>query len=228
VIDPLPQVLVFDMDGVLVDVSASYREAIRRTVEHFTGRLVDHARIQDYKNRGGFNNDWDLAHALIREFGLEVAYPEVVGRFQRIFLGEDGDGLIRCERWIPRPGLLERLAERFRLAIFTGRLRQEARITLGRFAGGLRFDPVVAHEDVERPKPAPEGLVKIAAAAGGARLCYIGDTVDDARCAQAAGAAFLGIAAACNPRREELAGLLFREGALAVIEDVNRLEDLLA
>ena len=30
--------LVFDMDGVLVDVTESYRETIVRTVEHFTGK----------------------------------------------------------------------------------------------------------------------------------------------------------------------------------------------
>lgn len=222
-----PQVLVFDMDGVLVDVSASYRETIRRTVEYFTGRLVDHARIQDYKNRGGFNNDWDLAHALIRELGRDVPYMEVVERFQLIFLGSEGDGLIRAERWIPRPGLLERLAERFRLAVFTGRLRQEAELTLQRFAASVAFDPIVAHEDVVQTKPAPEGLLKIAALAGGAPLCYVGDTVDDARCARAAQASFIGVAAPANPRRAELARLLAWEGALAVIEDVNQLEDVL-
>ena len=32
------EVLVFDMDGVLVDVTESYREAIRQTVSYFTGR----------------------------------------------------------------------------------------------------------------------------------------------------------------------------------------------
>ena len=34
------RILVFDMDGVLVDVTESYREAIQQTVEHFTGRLM--------------------------------------------------------------------------------------------------------------------------------------------------------------------------------------------
>ena len=33
-------VLVFDMDGVLVDVTESYREAIAQTVEHFTGARI--------------------------------------------------------------------------------------------------------------------------------------------------------------------------------------------
>ena len=32
-----PDVIVFDMDGVLVEVTQSYREAIRETVRHFTG-----------------------------------------------------------------------------------------------------------------------------------------------------------------------------------------------
>jgi phosphoglycolate phosphatase-like HAD superfamily hydrolase len=33
-------VIVFDMDGVLVDVTESYRETIRQTVQHFTGQEI--------------------------------------------------------------------------------------------------------------------------------------------------------------------------------------------
>ena len=33
--------LFFDMDGVLVDVSRSYRRAIEETVSHFTGREIE-------------------------------------------------------------------------------------------------------------------------------------------------------------------------------------------
>ncbi len=38
--------LVFDMDGVLVDVNESYREAIAQTVEHFTGSKPSREQIQ--------------------------------------------------------------------------------------------------------------------------------------------------------------------------------------
>lgn len=225
---PLPDVLVFDMDGVLVDVSRSYRETIRRTVERFTGQLPSHEQIQALKNRGGMNNDWDLAFALIRELGAAPSYGEVVEQFQRIFWGRDGDGLILEERWIPQPGLLERLAARSRLAIFTGRLRQEAQHTLRRFAAGIRFDPVIAHEDVERAKPAPDGLLKIARAFPARTLWYFGDSVDDARSARAASVPFVGVAPAGHPNREELARLLEAEGAMAVLASVNELEELLA
>src|SRR3954467_6198177 len=127
-----PDVLVFDMDGVLVEVSESYREAIRETVRHFTGAIVSHDTIQDFKNAGGWNNDWLLSQRLIQDLGQNVPYVDVVEYFNRIFLGENGDGLIQRERWLPGPGLLDELRRNATLAIFTGRAKYEADITLGR------------------------------------------------------------------------------------------------
>lgn len=67
----LPKLIVFDMDGVLIDVSGSYRETVRKTARFFfTGAkgfenlpdplfpLTDLAAL---KQTGGLNNDWDLA-----------------------------------------------------------------------------------------------------------------------------------------------------------------------
>ena len=39
-------VLIFDVDGVLVDVGESYRETIARTVEHVTGVKPAREQIQ--------------------------------------------------------------------------------------------------------------------------------------------------------------------------------------
>ena len=39
---------------------------------------------------------------------VEVAYNTVVNAFNDLFLGENGDGLITRERWLPKPGLMER------------------------------------------------------------------------------------------------------------------------
>ena len=64
--------LVFDMDGVLVDVSESYRETIQRTVEHFTGEKITRDKIQDWKNQGGWNDDWVLSNHLIGLAGVKV------------------------------------------------------------------------------------------------------------------------------------------------------------
>ncbi len=219
--------IVFDMDGVLVDVTDSFRETIIRTVAHFAGAAVTHAQIQDYKNQGGFNDDWKLSHYIIRKHGVDVEFQTVVDYFQRVFRGNGTDGLILRERWIAREGLLERLNRRFGFALFTGRLRREAEFTLNRFAPALRFDPIVGMEDVTALKPAPEGLLKIVAGAAGRKIWYVGDTVDDARCARAAGVPFIGIAAPAAQRREELVSLFHSESAAAVLDDINQLESVI-
>jgi HAD superfamily phosphatase len=221
------QLIVFDMDGVLVDVTESYRESIARTVEHFAGVTITRPQIQDYKNQGGFNDDWKLSHHIITQHGVDVEFQTVVDYFQGLFHGNGTDGLILRERWMARDGLFDRLAARFDLAIFTGRMRWEAEVTLNRFAPSLRFDPIVGMQDVTALKPAPEGLLKIAAAAGDRKIRYIGDTVDDARCARAAAVPFIGIASPNSLRRDELAALFQAENAIAILDDINQLESVL-
>jgi HAD superfamily phosphatase len=213
------QMMVFDMDGVLVDVTESYRETIVKTVEHFTGKTISRDSIQDYKNQGGWNNDWLLSQKICRDFGVELAYGTVVEYFNYLFLDQ---GMIHRERWLPRDGFLDRVGSKFDLAIFTGRTTEEAEITLKREGVRDRF-LLVSANDVENEKPAPEGLLKIAAMHPSKKLLYIGDTVDDARCAKAAYVPFIGIAARNSPRRDELVDLLRLEGAIQLIEDINEI-----
>ena len=97
------------MDGVLTEVSESYRESIVQTVEHFTGQRITRDLIQEYKNQGGWNNDWALSKQIAADLGVDVEYNQVVDRFNEIFLGANGGGLIQNESWFPKPGLLERL-----------------------------------------------------------------------------------------------------------------------
>lgn len=223
-----PEVIVFDMDGVLVEVMQSYREAIRETVRHFTGKTVSHDVIQDFKNAGGWNNDWLLSHRLIQDLGIQVEYPSVVDYFNRIFLGENGDGLILREQWMPRNGLLENLSRHASLAIFTGRARYEADTTLTRYASNITFDPLVTDDSVANPKPAPDGLLLIKQHYPDKRIWYLGDTVDDARSAQAADVPFIGVSTPHNPRHAEITQILRQYGAFEVIPDINDLELLLS
>jgi HAD superfamily phosphatase len=221
-----PDVIVFDMDGVLVEVTESYREAIRETVRHFTGDLVSHDLIQDFKNAGGWNNDWLLSQRLIQDRGKSVDYSEVVDHFNAVFLGQNGDGLIRREKWLPRPGMLEGLSQCAKLAIFTGRAKYEVDVTLARNADGIVFDPIVTDDSVPKPKPAPDGLNLIRNEFPGKEIWYLGDTVDDARSALFAGVPFIGVSTPHNPRHAEITEILHKFGAFQVISDINDLEAL--
>lgn len=223
----MDSIIVFDMDGVLTEVSESYREAIVQTVEHFTGHQITRDLIQEYKNQGGWNNDWALSQKIAADLGVNVDYGDLVSRFNERFLGRNGDGLIQRERWFPQAGLLARLSSRYELAIFTGRLRYEADISLNRFASDLRFDPIICSDDVVNGKPAPDGLHSIQRMRPGRKLIYVGDTVDDARSARAAGVPFIGIAAESHSRRGDLVKLFEQERAVAIIENINEIEGAL-
>jgi HAD superfamily phosphatase len=215
------------MDGVLAEVTESYREAIVQTVEHFTGKHIARDLIQDYKNQGGWNNDWALSQKIAADLGVEIPYNVVIDYFNEIFIGKNGDGLIQREHWFPKAGLLERLRQRFALAIFTGRLQYEAEITLKRFAPDCPFDPLLCAEHVIKSKPDPEGLLAIQRRHPDRKLWYVGDTVDDARSARAAGVPFIGIAAHNHSRRDEILRLFREEQAVAVLENVNEIEGAL-
>jgi len=218
-------IIVFDMDGVLVDVTGSYRAVISDTIHHYTGLTPSNEEIQDWKNRGGYNNDWLLCHHFCREAGVDVDYQTLVDYFNDSFFGPNDDGLILREKWIPADGLLGRLAAR--LAIFTGRDRRELNATLTRLQLHNQFYPLVTAESVAHGKPAPDGLLLIQKEFPGAHLVFVGDTVDDARSAASAQVPFIGIAAPDSPRREALVAALRHAGAIAVIEDINQIEGVL-
>lgn len=67
--------IVFDMDGVIIDVSNSYREVVRQTTKQFFSPaaaakplpepLFELSDLAVVKQSGGLNNDWDLTFAVI-------------------------------------------------------------------------------------------------------------------------------------------------------------------
>ena len=57
------EAVVLDIDGVLVDVADSYRRAIVESVEYVYGDTIEKAAVQQFKDAGGFNNDWTLTDA---------------------------------------------------------------------------------------------------------------------------------------------------------------------
>jgi len=77
--------IVFDMDGVIMDVSASYRDVVRRTAGLFfqpargaqklPDPLFELSDLAAVKQSGGLNNDWDLTFAVICLFSALVDRP---------------------------------------------------------------------------------------------------------------------------------------------------------
>lgn len=190
--------IIFDIDGVLVDVSESYREAIRLSAEDFLGRKVEPSEVDGIKGIAGMNNDWDAAYALFK--GLKSAegiereseeYAKIKGKFQELYLG----GLRDKEKLIIREDTLRELRERgIALGIVTGRPREEALYVLGKlvpefFAG----ECIIAMEDCEYEKPDARPIKLAIKRMGCKSPTYIGDTISDAIAARNAGIPFVSV-----------------------------------
>lgn len=223
--------LLFDMDGVLVDVSRSYRRAIEETVEHFTGRQIGENAIQRYKNYGGFEDDWKLTHAIITDTAMEVPLSRVVEEFQDRYRGDDWDGFITEEPPLIEDETLDTLhGDECLLGIVTGRPEEEAEWTLDHQAWTDYFPLLVGKEKQgERQKPDPfplEHSLTMLAAAGcnldPQEVAYVGDSVDDMKAARKANMWAIGVVPP-YVNTEDHEPLLKERGAHVVIEDPNEL-----
>lgn len=225
--------LFFDMDGVLVDVSRSYRRAIEETVEHFTGRKIGENAIQRYKNYGGFEDDWKLTHAIITDTAMEVPISRVVEEFQDRYRGEDWDGFITEEPALIDDDTLDSLDDDYLLGIVTGRPEEEAQWTLDHHDWLSHFPLVVGKEkqgDRQKPDPFPlEHSLTMLAAAGCdlalEEVAYVGDSVDDMVAARKAGMWSVGVVPPYVDE-DEHEPLLKERGAHVVIDDPNELPEI--
>lgn len=150
--------LIFDMDGIIVDVSRSYREAIRQTAGYFLKRNVLMSEVNAIKNKIGMNNDWDATYVLINRPTID--YESVRAYFQKIYL----DDLINNEKL---------LIPKQKLKLLKNKLEKI-------------FDCIVALEDVVNSKPFPDSLLAVIKKLDLKQTVYIGDSPSDVLAARAA------------------------------------------
>ena len=224
-----PKLVIFDVDGVLVDVHGSFHKSIVDTVRFFTGRRVTYAEIHRWKNRSGYNDDWRLTTDWVASLGKEVPYEDVKAQFQRFYWGARArPGNVSKEKWLVTQKRLERWSQRAELALFTGRTRRELNHTLKGTVAKRIFRRVVTMDDVKKGKPDPEGLRLLLNGASSRDALYLGDNIDDALSAQRADVPFLGVLPHGSDAHQARAAKLRELGAIEILHSVRDLEKLWA
>ena len=199
----LRALLLFDIDGVIRDVSNSYRRALAQTVARFSGWTPDPPVIDALKAEGRWNNDWEASLELLRRRRQQqpsLCMPsrhELVDVFSGFYFGRDATGNV-CDcpdQWngtiCNEPLLVQRqLFEDLSRAgvgwgFVSGAEPPSARYVLEHRLG-LVNPPLMAMGDAP-DKPDPTGFLALAerlATAAGVPpaqlpIGYLGDTVAD-------------------------------------------------
>ena len=163
------------MDGVLVDVRSSYRQAIIETCAAF-GATVDHDAIEKVKAEGDANDDWIVTYRLLESVGVKTTLGDVTAEFERRYQG----GLWENETSLVAAAALRELKRSFKLGVVTGRPRADAERAIAQFGWDDLFDALVCREDAPL-KPNPEPVERAMRLVGADSAWFFGDTIDEVR-----------------------------------------------
>lgn len=215
--------IVFDMDGVLIDASKSYRVSIQKTFKELSGLEVSTEEISAVKKLGGLNNDWDLTEFLLKKYGFNFDKDKIIGVFQTYY-----EKLAEIEEPLVTADFFESLSENYNLCIFTGRVKQEAFYTLDKHGFTKYFYSIITMDEVglDRQKPDCLGLEMIKEQIITDKIYYLGDTVDDMECAITANVTGIGVLPP-QDKSEELTELLKSKKAVVVLKQTTELENFL-
>ncbi len=226
------QALFFEIDGVLVDVSRSYRRAVEETVAHFTGRPIEPGTLQRYKILGGSAEDWRLTQAIVADAGIQVSSGRVADEFQRRYRGENWDGIIVDEAPLVQVRTLERLYRSDRLmVVVSSRPEVEVQWILERF-GWKRYVPLTIMREAQGglgsmdPFPLLRALAILDAAGRPIEpeeVAFVSSSPDDMVAAGKAGVWGIGVSTAHGSAAVQEEERLLQAGAAVVIHSLDAL-----
>lgn len=195
-------IAIFDIDGVIRDVTNSYRRALKDTVEHFTNNNYRPSMedIDNLKGEGIWNNDWLGSQELIYRYfekegkcrdDINLHYEDIVDFFQRRYRGQNLDlpetweGYISQEPLLVHQEYFEILSQnQFYWGFFSGATKGSAQYILERRLG--LENPVLVAMDDAPSKPDPTGLFLTVdllqerfSLDDSLPVIYLGDTVAD-------------------------------------------------
>jgi HAD superfamily hydrolase (TIGR01509 family) len=185
-----PDVILFDLDGTLVDSERENVESVVRAARRWGAELTDAERAFV------IGHSWNEIHALVvGAHALDISMPVLIAAAV-----DEKRALLEAGGYRALPGAVaavRRLARRSKLAVVSGASHGEVDDALASLGVADAFGLVMGAEDYPRGKPAPDPYLMAMARLGAApaRSIAIEDAPPGILSARAAGARVVGVRA---------------------------------
>jgi phosphoglycolate phosphatase len=175
--------VVFDLDGTLVDSVRDLAESANELVEALGGSPLGVDSVARMVGDGAGM----LVRRALSAAGVEVDLQAALARFLEIY---DRRMLVHTTAYSGMPEALTLVGRRARLAVLTNKPQRHTLRLLEHLQLAGFFDEVIGGDAGFPRKPHPAGLQALMSNAGGMPALFVGDSPVDAGTAESAGCAF--------------------------------------
>lgn len=215
------KLLIFDLDGTLLDTIEDLANATNHALKQFNFPLHETA---DYRFFVGNGINKLIERALPETHRNADVLSMVKHEFLKYYLAHAED----CTRPYPEiPELLDVLQQQgYQIGVASNKMHDATVDLVQRFFPGIHFTAVLGQRDGIPVKPSPEILNEIVDIAGAPKseTLYIGDSGTDAQTAVNAGIRFTGVLWGFRPRREmeEAGAKKFVEKPQEILKEIEQ------
>ena len=167
------KLIIFDFDGVLINSEKNMQLTWDKTIKNFKEYNIN---FREYKDNIGLPFNKILENLSIKK----KDFKKITNYYKENSLYYQNK--IKLFKGV-KP-LVKKLKKKYKIALFTSKDNYRTKFLIKKF--DLKFDFIVAGNDVKKGKPHPEGLKKIMKKLNFRRnsIFYIGDTTYDYYCAK--------------------------------------------
>ena len=182
--------LIFNLDGIIVDSTESYLKTIIKTVEYFLGYEISLNEVIMTKNKGKMSCNWETVKYLLSIHDKDIELGKIITIFQNILTE-----YIDKEKLLISKEIFEELSKNYDMVIFSGRLMEEVKYTLKKFDIDKYFYFYITSDDLPKNmlKPNPKGVYEILEHCPYKTIKYLGSSVDDIIAANSADVESIGV-----------------------------------